>query len=216
VAMMMLTSTVTEKSNRLVEVLLSSISAMELLAGKMLGIMATGLTTVGTWLVGFLLLVHFLPILMGVEKEFSLATIASQPVYLISFLVYFSLGYLFYGAVLVGLGSVCDNLKDAQNMTSPVTLFLFIPMLLMVPIGQDPNGTLARVLSYVPPLTPFVMMNRAAGSPSTLDYVLTTLLLVVSVIVALWASAKIFRVGILLSGKPPKLKELWHFLKMPT
>lgn len=216
VAMMMLTSTVTEKSNRLVEVLLSSISAMELMAGKIIGIAATGLTTVGTWLISFLALVHFLPVLLGAQPDFSLAEIASQPIYLVSFVVYFTLGYLFYGALLVGLGSVCDNLKDAQNMASPVTLLLFVPMMLMVPIGQDPNGTFAKIFSYIPPLTPFVMMNRAAGPPSPMEYVLTTILMIISVIFALWAAAKIFRVGILLSGKPPKLKELWRFIKMPT
>lgn len=212
VSMMMLTSTVLEKSNRLVEVLLSSISPIELMAGKILGSAATGLTTVGTWLISFLALVHFLPAMLGIPLGFSLSAVASSPAYLISFVVYFTLGYLFYGAVLVGLGSVCDNLKDAQNMASPVSMTLFLPLMLMMPIGEDPNGALAKICSYIPPLTPFVMMNRAAGPPTLLEYVLTTALMIASVAIALWAAAKVFRIGILMSGKPPKLRELWRWI----
>ncbi len=212
VSMMMLTSTVLEKSNRLVEVLLSSISPIELMAGKILGSAATGLTTVGTWLISFLVLVHFLPAMLGIPLGFSLSAVASSPAYLISFVVYFTLGYLFYGALLVGLGSVCDNLKDAQNMASPVSMTLFLPLMLMMPIGEDPNGTLAKVCSYIPPLTPFVMMNRAAGPPTLLEYCLTTALMIASVALALWAAAKVFRIGILVSGKPPKLRELWRWI----
>ncbi len=212
VSMMMLTSTVLEKSNRLVEVLLSSISPIQLMTGKILGSAATGLTTVGTWLLSFLALVHFLPSMLGIPLGFSLSAVASDPAYLISFVVYFTLGYLFYGAVLVGLGSVCDNLKDAQNMASPVSMTLFLPLMLMMPIGEDPNGPLAVICSYIPPLTPFVMMNRAAGPPTLLEYLLTTLLMIASVAFALWAAAKVFRIGILMSGKPPKLRELWRWI----
>lgn len=215
ISMTMLTSTVTEKSNRLMEVLLSSVSAIELMVGKVVGTAATGLTTVGIWLVSFIGAAVFLPAIIGETPEVSLSAIASDPVFLISFVVYFTLGYLFYGAILVGLGSICDNLKDAQNLATPVTLTLFIPMMLMIPIAEDPNGTLARIASYIPPLTPFAMMNRASGPPPMIDYVLTTLIMVASVTFALWAAAKIFRVGVLLTGKPPKIKELIHWLRQP-
>jgi len=79
---------------------------------------------------------------------------------------------------------------------------------------RDPNGTLAKVLSYIPPFTPFVMMNRAAGPPETWEYAVTTVLLVASIAAAFWAAAKIFRVGILMTGKPPKLGELWRWVRM--
>ncbi|MGK0339073.1 MAG: ABC-2 type transport system permease protein, partial [Candidatus Azotimanducaceae bacterium] len=133
-----------------------------------------------------------------------------------SFFVYFLLGYLLYAAILVGLGSVCNNLKEAQNLMLPVQLVQMLPILLMVPIGRDPNGTLAQVLSYIPPLTPFVMMNRAAGPPSGMEYVTTTLLLIASIVAALWFAAKIFRIGILLTGKPPGFLQILRWLRTPV
>jgi len=216
VVMMLLTNTVMEKSNRLIEVLLSSITPIELMGGKILGIAGTGLTMVCTWMIAFIAAAYFVPALLGAPIGLDLGRIAGDPIYIGSFFVYFILGYLFYAAVLVGLGSVCDNIKDAQNLNTPVTLMLFIPILIMVPVGQDPNGTIARVCSYFPPFTPFVMMNRAAGPPPMIDYVLTTLLMVVSIAIALWVAAKIFRVGILLTGKPPKLLEILKWLRAPV
>ena len=80
----------------------------------------------------------------------------------------------------MGLGSVCNNLKEAQNLMLPVQLVQMLPILLMVPAAR-PNGTLAQILGYIPPLTPFVMMNRAAGPPNSTEYIVTTILLVASV-----------------------------------
>ena len=89
-------------------------------------------------------------------------------------------------------------------------------LLAMVPIGEDPNGTIAKVMSYIPPFTPFVMMNRAAGPPTTMEYVVTTVLLLVSIAFALWAAAKIFRVGILMTGKAPKPLEILKWISAPV
>ncbi len=189
---MLLTNTIEEKSNKLIEVLLSSISPIVLMAGKILGIALTGLTIIGSWLlmaIGFFI---FLPSLLGFNIPLDITAVAVDPWFLGSFFIYFLLGYLLYAAILVGLGSVCNNLKEAQNLMLPVQLVQMLPILLMVPIGRDPNGTLAQILSYIPPLTPFVMMNRAAGPPSTMEYVITTLLLVASVVLALWFAGKIF------------------------
>jgi ABC-type Na+ efflux pump permease subunit len=98
----------------------------------------------------------------------------------------------------------------------PVMMMLMLPLLSMIPIGQDPNGTFAKVMSYIPPFTPFVMMNRAAGPPSLVEYALTTLLLIGAIGGMLWASAKIFRIGILMTGKPPKASEIWRWVRTPV
>ena len=82
-----------------------------------------------------------------------------------SFIVYFVLGYLFYAALLCGIGSLANNLKEAQTLMMPIQLLLIVPLVVMMPIGRDPNGLLAQVLSWLPPFTPFVMMNRAAFPP---------------------------------------------------
>ncbi len=216
VSQMLMTNTVEEKSNRVIEVLLSSVSSMELLAGKIVGIATTGLTLVGSWLLVFFLGTKFVPRLLGAPPSFDLAALATDPVYIGSFLVYFLLGYLLYAAVLVAMGSLCNTVTDAQNMMPVVLLVLIIPLLTMVPIGQDPNGVLARGMSFIPPFTPFVMMNRAAGPPAMWEYVATTLLLVVSILVAWWAGAKVFRIGILLTGKPPKIREVLRWVRAPV
>jgi ABC-type Na+ efflux pump permease subunit len=216
VSQMLLTNTVEEKSNRTIEVLLSSVSPVQLMGGKIAGIAATGLTVVVSWIVFFIAATKLLPSLMGVPASLDLSVLATDPVYIVSFIGYFILGYLLYAAILVGIGSVVNTLKEAQNLMTPITLLLVAPLLAMVPIGKDPNGTLAQVLSYIPPFTPFVMMNRAAGPPSLFEYVSTTILLLLSTVVALWAAAKVFRIGVLLTGKPPRLPEILRWIRAPV
>lgn len=213
---MLLTNTIEEKSNKLIEVLLSSVSPLALMAGKIIGIAGTGLTIICAWTVMALTFFLLLPAMAGIALPFDIAGTIAEPRLLGSFLVYFLLGYLLYAALLVGLGSICNNLKEAQNLMLPVQLVQMVPIFVMVPIGRDPNGALAQALSWFPPLTPFVMMNRAAAPPSLTEYVGTTLLLVISIAGALWFAAKIFRIGILLTGKPPGLLEILRWLRAPT
>jgi ABC-2 type transport system permease protein len=210
----LLTNTVEEKSNKLIEVLLSSVSPLEMLSGKILGTAATGLTLVGAWMACFVFTLALVPKPAG--GGFSLSALASDPFFLASFVVYYLLGYLFYAAILVALGSVCDSMKDAQSLFTPVMIVMALPLAAMVFVVRDPNGTLAKVISWFPPFTPFVMMNRAAGPPSAWEYAGTTALLVLSVVVAFWMSAKIFRVGILMTGKPPKLREILRWVRAPV
>jgi ABC-type Na+ efflux pump permease subunit len=171
---------------------------------------------VGTWLAVFFVESRYLPGLLGAPPNLDIASIAGNPTYVASFLIYFVLGFLLYAAVLVMIGSVCNTLKEAQNMMQPITLLLIVPLLAMVPIARDPNGTLAVVLSYVPVFTPFVMMNRAAGPPTVLEYVVTTILLLAAIALSLWAAAKVFRIGVLMTGKPPRLTEVIKWIGAPV
>ena len=213
---LLLTNTIEEKSNKLIEVLLSSVSPLELMAGKIIGIAATGLTIIISWALIFLVFFVGIPAMADAELPIDPSSIFGDRTAILLFIMYFVLGYLLYAALLVGLGSLCNNLKDAQNLIMPVQMVQLVPMLLLVPIVQDPNGTLAVVLSWIPPLTPFVMMNRTAGPPTSLEYAGTTLLLVVSIIVAFWFAAKLFRVGILMTGKPPGLRDIISLLRAPV
>jgi ABC-2 type transport system permease protein len=212
-AQMLLTNTVEEKSNRIIEVLLSSISPFQLMAGKIAGMAASGLTVVGSWAVCIFTILVIVPGAMGAPANF-LGNIAADPVYILSFLLYFLMGYLFYASILAGIGSVCNSVKETQNLMMPVLIPMLIPLLAMVPIGQDPNGLLARVLSFIPPFTPFVMMNRAAGPPALWEYGLTTLLMVGAIIVTVRGSARVFRIGILMTGKPPRLREIIKWMTL--
>lgn len=216
VMQMLLTNTIEEKSNRILEVLLSSISPLQLMRGKILGIAATGLTMVVSWVISFVLIARFVPMLFDKPPSFDPWTIAGDPLYLTSFLVYFTLGYLLFACLFVGIGSVCNSLKEAQNLQMPVSILLMVPLFAMVPISKDPSGRLATFLSWFPPFTPFVMMNRAAKPPSLEVYIGTTVLLVVSILVVQWAAAKIFRIGVLMTGKPPTLREMLRWIKAPV
>jgi ABC-2 type transport system permease protein len=216
ISQMLLTNTVEEKSNRIIEVLLSSVSPVELMAGKIVGIAQTGFTIIVAWLLSFFAITKYVPGWIGVPATLDLTVLTNDPVYLTSFVAYFLLGYLLFAAMLVGIGAVSNTLKEAQNLMGPITILLILPLLAMVPIGKDPNGALAKVLSFIPPFTPFVMMNRAAGPPALWEYVATTALLLVSIAVSLWAAAKVFRIGVLLTGKPPKLREILRWIRAPV
>lgn len=213
---MLLTNTIEEKSNRLMEVLLSSTSPLELMVGKTLGTAATGLTVVGSWALFALGSATLIPRMMGAKPGSGLSGLFDDPAYLLAFVGYYVLGFLLYSAVFVAVGSLCDNLKDAQSLMQPLMIVLIIPLLALMPVTQDPNGTVARVLSFIPPFTPFVMMNRAAGPPETWEYAATLGLLVVSIVVAFYLAAKIFRVGVLMTGTPPRPMQILRMLRAPV
>ena len=214
-AQMLLTNTVEEKSNRLIEVLLSSVSPLQLMSGKVLGIALTGLTIVVSWALTAIAGAKLVPATSKIA-ELGLSDIVSHPIYLTSFVAYFLAGYLLYAAILVALGSVCDSLKEAQNLLQPVFILLIVPLLAMLPVVQDPNGMIARVMTYIPIYTPFLMMNRAGGPPPAWEYLASSAVIVVSLVIAFWAAGKIFRIGILMTGKPPRIREILGWLRAPV
>lgn len=220
-AQMLLTNTVEEKSNRVIEVLLSSVSPTQLMNGKIFGIAATGLTIVGSWTLFLVGGIKLAPLVLPADANANIADlglnyIATDPIFLSSFLCYFLTGYLFYAALLVAIGSVCNSLKEAQNLQQPVVFLLFVPFATMIPIAQDPNGTLAKVITYIPFYTPFAMMNRAGSPPPLWEYLASSALILVSLWIAFRGAAKVFRVGILMTGKPPKIREIIKWMRAPT
>lgn len=208
IAQLLMMATIEEKSNRIAEMLLAAIEPSDIMAGKTLGVAGVGITLVGSWLI------IILGLLAGAGTALSMGGIAAQILAgitawnLIWFGVYFVLGFLLYAAVMGAIGASVNNIREAQPYMTPVMLFLMVPLMLMVPVAQDPTALWARVLSYVPPLTPFMMMSRSAAPPPLSDYVATTALLAVTVAIALFAAGKVFRRGLLNAGAPPKLREL--------
>lgn len=209
---MLLNNTIEEKSNRLIEVLLSSVTPGELMMGKLAGIGAIGLTLVGTWV---LTLLGLLAWKAGPESELAsqILGVLRTSNLLPAFLIYFSLGFLMYSGVILAIGSVCNTLKDAQNFMGLITMVMMVPLFTMMFIPKDPNGTLATVLSWVPAYTPFVMLNRAAADPPLFDIVGTMILMLLTTAFVLWGAGKIFRMGILRTGQPPKIIEMLRWLK---
>lgn len=211
-AQMLLNNTIEEKSNKIMEVLLSSVTPMELMGGKLFGVALLGLTMIGAWMGSLYAILKYKA---SPDAEFILGAlqVVVTPELLIPFVGYFVLGYLLYAGIFASIGSICNTLKEAQNFMGPVMMILMVPLITMMFIPRDPNGTLATVLSWIPLYTPFVMMNRAAADPPMFDLVGTLVLLLVSCVLMLWASSKIFRVGILRTGQPPRLLELFRWIR---
>jgi ABC-2 type transport system permease protein len=204
---MLLNNTIEEKSNRIIEVLLSSVTPGELMLGKLMGIAAIGLTMVGVWMAA---LFGILSWKSGGASELAsqLLTVLKGSSLVPLFSIYFLLGYIMYAAFILSVGSVCNTIKEAQSYMGVLTMVMMVPLMTMTFIPKDPNGSLARVLSWIPLYTPFTMMNRATADPPLIDLIGTLVLLVLSAMGALWMSGKVFRIGILRTGQPPKLVEL--------
>src|SRR5947207_1102123 len=159
---MLLNNTIEEKSNRIIEVLLSSVTPGELMMGKLFGIAAIGLTMVGAWMASLFAILSW--------KAGGASAIAGQLLTVLRasnlvplFAIYFLLGYLMYAAFILSIGSVCNTIKEAQSYMGVLTIVMMVPMMTMTFIPKDPNGPLARVLSWIPIYTPFTMMNRAGA-----------------------------------------------------
>lgn len=203
----LLSNTVEEKSNRIIEVLLASVTAGELMMGKLLGIGLSGLTTVGVWLLSFFV---FITVYDSSQTELIsqiLDVILSSDL-IPWFVFYYFAGYALYSGVFLAIGSLCNTLKEAQAMMTPMILIQVVPLATMFFIVLDPNNTLVRAMSWFPLFTPYVMMNRAAANPPLIDVIGTTVVLIGSIALVLWLSGKIFKHGVLRTGQPPRISEL--------
>jgi ABC-2 type transport system permease protein len=117
--------------------------------------------------------------------------------------------------MLAGVGSVCNTIKEAQSLMMPINFLFILPMMIWFNLVQHPNSTLARGLSFVPPLTPMIMILRIGSNPKPafLEVLASMVLLAAFVLAAMWAAAKVFQTGILMYGKRPGLREVLRWLK---
>ena len=200
----MISSIIEEKNSRIIEMLLSAVSPFELMAGKILGLAGVGLTVMILWGAA----AYGAAVWRGINIDIGLDLVAYG-------LVYYVLGFVLFSAILAGVGSVCNTIKETQSLMMPITLIFVVPLIAWPQLARDPNGDLARVLSYIPPTTPMLMVLRLASSPDIWwgEIVLSILVLVVGVFVTIWAAAKVFRTGILLYGKRPGPREIVRWLR---
>jgi ABC-2 type transport system permease protein len=200
----MLGSIIEEKGSRIIEVLLSAVSPFQLMAGKILGLAGIGMTVMALWAVAAYAAARWQGLNVSVTTEL-----------LLYFVVYYILGFLFFSAVLTGIGSVCNTIKETQSLMMPVMLIFIIPMVAWPMLVQSPDGTMARVFSFIPPMTPMVMILRLSAGSNVLfvEIGASILLLVLAVVAVTWAAAKIFRTGILMYGKKPGLFEILRWLR---
>jgi ABC-2 type transport system permease protein len=199
---MLVRSLIEEKSNRLIEILISSCTSEELLAGKIIGLSALGLTQILIWsLIG-----------IGLVGSAIIPTDAFQNI--LPMLLYFVIGFIFYTTIFVGIGSVVSTEQEAQQITTFISLILVLPVVIAVPAIQNPGSVMVKFLSFIPFTIPSIMLLRFKIEVVPLTDILITLaIMFVSIIITLKLSAKIFRIGILSYGKRPSPKELIRWLK---
>ncbi|MFZ2149429.1 MAG: ABC transporter permease [Sedimentisphaerales bacterium] len=200
----MISSVIEEKTSRVIEVLLSAVSPFQLMAGKILGLGGIGLTVVGLWAVAAYITARWQGLNIDVTTEFVLY-----------FVIYYILGFLLITSLLTAVGSICNTIKETQGMMMPIMMVFIIPLLAWFKVVRDPNGLMSRVFSFLPPLTPMVMILRLSSGSDILkvEIFASILLLAVTVLFAMWAAAKVFRTGILMYGKRLGLREVCRCLR---
>jgi ABC-2 type transport system permease protein len=202
-------SIIEEKTSRIFEVLLATIKPEEMMAGKVLGVGAVGLTQVGIWLAGAIAL--SIPGLVSLGSDISLKL---TPLQMVSFVVFFLLGYILYSGMAAALGAMASSEQELQQMN----IFLMLPLIacsgIVFTVVSDPDGTIAKVFSFIPFCTPLIMYVRIAmHQPPWYEIALSVLGLVATILAILWFAARIYRVGVLMYGKKPNLPELLRWLK---
>ena len=196
-AQILLISVIEEKSTRILEVLLSSASAAEIMGGKILGAGGVTLSVLGVWgLIGATIVAVSAP---GLGADLW-AVLVGQGL-IVYFALYLVGGYLMYASIFVSIGAFCETPRDAQTLLAPVMLLLMIPLIFMAQSITHPDAPILATLSWIPPFTPFLMIARVASGPSLLRIGGSLALMAATTAVVVWICGRAFRAGALSTGK---------------
>ena len=226
---MVMRGVIEEKTNRIVEIIISSVKPFELMMGKILGVALVGLTQFFLWIlltIAISTIAEFMFIdttelakdVNSIDQsvilsEFSKLTGGIDLVKIfISFIFFFLFGYLMYSSLFAAVGSAVDAEADTQQFVLPITIPLILAFILIQPVMDNPDGILAFWLSIIPLTSPVIMMVRLPFGVENWQLVLSMVLLVCGFILTTSLAAKIYRTGILMYGKKISYKELWKWL----
>lgn len=238
---MVMQGVIEEKSNKVLELMVSSVRPFELMMGKIIGIASVAVTQLLIWVVfiavvGGAAINYFAGDMLDAAAAMNAAG-GTMPVNLdsanldqmaifsrltdlryvltnvIGFVVYFIGGYLLYAAMFAAVGSSVDNEKDTQNLQMPITIPLILAIIVMMSSMQDPNSTLSFWFSMIPFTSPVIMMARLPYGVPTWELLLSIGLLYATFFAMVWFAGKIYRVGIFMYGKKPTFKELYKWMK---
>ena len=234
---MIMMSVMEEKTSRIVEIIISSVKPFNLMTGKIIGVSLAGLTQVLIWGVMFFVFSYFFSTYFGISAssssgEIILSTeeadaISSSALEMISafmnlpltnifiaFIMYFLGGYFLYASMFAAVGAAIDNQADAQQFMLPVTLIIIIGLYVgVLTVPEDPNGIVAQIFSYIPFTSPIVMLMRIPHGVPLYEQILSVTILFSSVLLIVWISAKIYRIGILMYGKKITYGEMIKWLR---
>lgn len=199
-----------EKENRIMEILLSSVSTRELITGKVLGLGAAGLLQIIFWLVSAQFLINFgSSTIGGILSEIKLT-----PELVTLSVIYFILGYLLFAIIMAGAGAIASTAREGQQMSVIFTLTAVVPFWLAPVIIENPNGVVAQVLTFIPFSAPVAVMMRTGMADVPLWQIIISIALLIGTIIgSLWIAAKVFRIFLLMYGKTPKMSEILRYLK---
>ena len=225
---MVMRSVIEEKTNRIVEIIISSVKPFELMLGKIISVALVGLSQFAMWIIlGFV----FLLIANGfISTDIDVTNLNANEAVLSSeigsslmalpikslifvFLIYFLAGYLLYGSLFAAIGSASDQETDSQQFIVPITIPLIVSFVLVQVVIDNPHGGLAYWLSMIPFTSPIIMIARIPFGVPLHELLLSISLLIAGFLLTTWVAAKIYRVGILMYGKKISYKELWKWLK---
>lgn len=196
VANMLLTGVIEEKSNKILDTLLTSISPLELLVGKLLGVAAVSATLFLFWGALGGALMSLAASQMSDSFVGQIAAAFLEPRLIVAFVIGFVAGYLIYGAIFLGLGSLCESIQEAQTLLGPVALVLAMPMMLVGPAIDNPNAPIIETASWIPIFSPFLLLMRAPAGLTWAEIAGMTALMAFTVVVLLFLAARIFRLGV--------------------
>lgn len=199
----------TDKESKIVEVLLSSVTPEEILAGKLFGLGAAGLVQFAAW--------TSMVIFVALTASAAVATVVTVPWLALAVSpLLFVLGYLFLGSLMLATAALGANAAESQKLTMGWAMLAILPLMVLVILLEDPNGTLGQVMTWIPFTSPLTVIIRLAVEPSGVAWWEVTgaiVLLVISIWLAIRIGARLFRVGFLLTGSRPSLAELWRQAK---
>lgn len=206
---------VQEKTDRVVEVLVSSVSPMQLLTGKIVGVAAVGLTQILVWV-----------LMAGLIGAYGAATLAVanadinisqfiRPIVGLYFLIFYILAYLTYVCIYAIAGAICNSEKEAQQFMMPIMMLMMAPWFLMMPIVMNPDAPFAVGFSLAPVFGPITMFVRAmVTDPPLWHFLVSVAMSIVTILAFFWVTAKIFRIGILSYGKRPTIPEILRWVRV--
>ena len=199
-----------EKENRIMEILLSSVSARQLITGKVLGLGAAGLMQMVFWLLSARLLIELLP--TGISE--AIGTIEISPSFVILSLVYFLLGYLLFGVLMAGMGAIGATARESQQLSMVIILPAALPFYAIYFIIENPQHIISQILTMFPFSAPItVIMRMGIADIPAWQLALSMALLVAAIVGSLWLVAKVFRTFLLMYGKTPKLGEIIRLVR---
>jgi ABC-2 type transport system permease protein len=206
-------SIIEEKTSRVFEVLLATIKPEELLAGKIIGVGAVGVTQVAVWMIAAAALAGSSAVAHLAGTSGTMHGVLS-PMQIVYFVVYFVFGFLLYSSIAAALGAMTNSEQELQQLNMFLVLPLAFCMVMLYPTMRAPDSTLAQVISLIPFCSPLLMNFRTAlTSVPAWEIILSIVLMSITIAVTIWISSRIYRVGILMYGKKPNLPEIIRWFK---